>query len=161
MVREIIFRDVERWFLLAFLAHFALVGALYVLLTIQRQRAVRAGTVKVGDFVRANADPALSARVQRNLSNQFEAPVFAYFAAAVLLWAGAVSAFDVAAARDSLAVLRLESVADAPEFARALAGVLAHLARGGDLTDDFARARRTLGGLTRVPNGDWSRVAPP
>ena len=78
-----------------------------------------------------------------------------------LLAAAATAGVDPASTRDSLAVLRLESVADAPDFARALAGVLAHLARGGDLTDDFARARRTLGGLARVPNGDWSRVAPP
>ena len=97
-MREIILRDVERWFLLAFLTHFATVAALYVVLTAQRQLAVRVGAVRVSDFVRANADPALSQRVQRNLSNQFEAPVFAYFAAAVLLWAGAVSSFDVAAA---------------------------------------------------------------
>ena len=33
-----------------------------------------------------------------NLANQFEAPVFAYFAATVLLWAGAVGVYDVAAA---------------------------------------------------------------
>ena len=39
-----------------------------------------------------------SSRVQRNLSNQFEAPMFAYFAAAVLLAASAVQWWDVAAA---------------------------------------------------------------
>ncbi len=78
-----------------------------------------------------------------------------------LLAAAATAATDVAATRDSLAVLRLESVVDAPDFARALAAVLSHLARGGDLTDDFWRARRTLGGLVRVPSGDWSRVGPP
>ena len=78
-----------------------------------------------------------------------------------LLAAAATAATDVAATRDSLAVLRLESVVDAPDFARALAAVLSHLARGGDLTDDFSRARRTLGGLVRVPSGDWSRVGPP
>ncbi len=78
-----------------------------------------------------------------------------------LLAAAATAGVDVAMTRDSLAVLRLESVADAPDFARALAAVLAHLTRGGDLTDDFSRARRTLGGLVRVPSGDWSRVGPP
>lgn len=91
-------RGPERLFLLAFLGHFALVVALYVLLTYQRMMAVRAGRSVVGDFVRANGDASGSARVQRNLANQFEAPMFAYFAAAVLLWAGAVGAFDVAAA---------------------------------------------------------------
>lgn len=91
-------RGPERLFLLAFLGHFALVVALYVLLTYQRMMAVRAGRSAVADFVRANGDASASARVQRNLANQFEAPMFAYFAAAVLLWAGAVGAFDVAAA---------------------------------------------------------------
>lgn len=91
-------RGPERLFLLAFLGHFALVVALYVLLTYQRMTAVRAGKAAVVDFVRSNGDPAMSARVQRNLANQFEAPMFAYFAAAVLLWAGAVGPFDVAAA---------------------------------------------------------------
>lgn len=91
-------RGPERLFLLAFLGHFALVVALYVLLTYQRMMAVRAGRSAVADFVKANGDASGSARVQRNLANQFEAPMFAYFAAAVLLWAGAVGAFDVAAA---------------------------------------------------------------
>ena len=91
-------RDMERLFLLAFLGHFALVCGLYVLLTVLRMKAVRAGQAKAGDFVRASGDPPASARVQRNLANQFEAPVFAYFAAAVLLWAGAVGVYDVAAA---------------------------------------------------------------
>jgi hypothetical protein len=91
-------RDVERLFLMPFVGHFALVVVLYVLLTVLRMRAVRAGRAKVGDFVRAGGDPPLSARVQRNLANQFEAPVIAYFAAAVLLWAGAVDTADVIAA---------------------------------------------------------------
>ncbi len=91
-------RGPERLFLLAFLGHFALVVALYALLTYQRMKAVRAGKAAVGDFVRSSGDPPAAARVRRNLANQFEAPMFAYFAAAVLLWAGAVGAFDVAAA---------------------------------------------------------------
>lgn len=88
----------ERLFLLAFLGHFALVCALYVALTWERKRAVRAGSSKVGDFVRNSGDPPAAARIRRNLANQFEAPMFAYFAAAVLLWAGAVGTADVAAA---------------------------------------------------------------
>lgn len=91
-------RGSERLFLLAFLGHFALVVALYVLLTYQRMKAVGAGKAAVGDFVRQTGDPASSARVQRNLANQFEAPMFTYFAAAVLLWAGAVATYDVVAA---------------------------------------------------------------
>ena len=91
-------RGPERLFLLAMLGHFALVVALYVVLTYQRMKAVRAGKAAVGDFVRSSGDPASSARVQRNLANQFEAPMFFYFAAAVLLWAGAVGPFEVAAA---------------------------------------------------------------
>jgi hypothetical protein len=91
-------RGPERFFLLAFVGHFALVVALYVLLTYQRMTAVRAGRAAMADFVKPSGDPSSAARVRRNLANQFEAPMFAYFAAAVLLWAGAVGPFDVAAA---------------------------------------------------------------
>lgn len=91
-------RDIDRWFLLPLLGHAGLVCCLYVLLTVQRMRAVQAGKAKVGDFVRASGDPPLAARVRRNLSNQFEAPVLAYFAAIVLLWAQAVIWLDVAVA---------------------------------------------------------------
>ncbi len=91
-------RGPERLFLLAFVGHFVLVVALYVLLTYQRMKAVRAGKSVVGDFARSSGDPPSAARVRRNLANQFEAPMFAYFAATVLLWTGAVATFDVAAA---------------------------------------------------------------
>ncbi len=85
-------------FLVPFLGHFALVGVLLVVLTIQRVGAVLAGEVKVNDYVRANGDAPRSRRVQRNLANQFELPMFAYFAAAVLIAANAVQQSDVIAA---------------------------------------------------------------
>lgn len=91
-------RYIDRYFLIPFVGHFALVCGLYVLLTLQRMRAVRARQAKVGDFVSASGDPPAAARVRRNLANQFEAPVFAYFAAAVLLWAGEVARYDLIAA---------------------------------------------------------------
>ena len=91
-------RDVERLFLLPFLGHFALVCILYAFLTYRRMTAVRVGDAHVGDFVKASGDPPSSARIRRNLANQFEAPVLAYFAATVLLWAGAVGVYDIAAA---------------------------------------------------------------
>ena len=84
-------------FLLPCLGHFALVCGLYVWLTIVRQRAVRAGEARLSDFVRADADPARAKRIQRNLSNQFELPLFAYFAAALLISWKAVGWVDVAA----------------------------------------------------------------
>ena len=85
-------------FLTPFLLHFAVVVALYAALTVARLNAVRAGRAAFGDFARAGGDPPVAARIQRNLSNQFEAPVFAYFAALFLLWRGEVGGFDVAAA---------------------------------------------------------------
>lgn len=91
-------RDIDRLFLLPFLGHFALVVCLYAWLTVQRMRSVREGEAKVGDFVRSSGDPPNAARVRRNLSNQFEAPIFAYFAVVVLLWGQAVVWIDIAAA---------------------------------------------------------------
>ena len=85
-------------FLVPFLGHFALVGVLLVVLTIQRVGAVMAGEVTVNDYARANGDAARSRRVQRNLGNQFELPMFAYFAAAVLIATSTVTESDIIAA---------------------------------------------------------------
>jgi hypothetical protein len=85
-------------FLLPFLGHVALVGVLLVVLTIQRVGAVLAGEAKVDDYARAGGDAPRSRRVQRNLSNQFELPLFAYFAAAVLIATQSVGFTDIVAA---------------------------------------------------------------
>jgi hypothetical protein len=85
-------------FLVPFLGHFALVVFLYALLTWRRLDAVKRGAAKMGDYVRAGGDTPEAARVRRNLSNQFEAPLFAYFAALFLLWSQSLTWFDVIAA---------------------------------------------------------------
>ena len=85
-------------FLTPFLLHFAVVVALYAWLTAARAAAVRQGRAAFADFARAGGDPPAAARIARNLSNQFEAPMFAWFAALFLLWRGEVVSFDVAAA---------------------------------------------------------------
>jgi hypothetical protein len=77
-----------------------------------------------------------------------------------LLAAVSLLAADATAARDSLAVLRLESVGDAREFADALSATLDALQGGRDLTPSLVRARRALGGVTRLPSGLWSRGTP-
>jgi hypothetical protein len=64
---------------------------------------------------------------------------------------------DVSAARDSLALLRAEALADAPAFASALARVLDALTAGGDATAVFVEARRVLGNVLRAPASPWSR----
>ncbi len=85
-------------FVMPFLGHFALVCLLYAWLTLVRQRAMRAGEAKLSDFVRADGDPISAKSIQRNLSNQFELPMFAYFAATLLIvWKG-ITWFDVGAA---------------------------------------------------------------
>ncbi len=78
-----------------------------------------------------------------------------------LLSAALLALTDAGAARDSVAVMRLESLADAPEFANALGEVVERLRTGGDGTDAFVRARRVLGGVSRAPDAAWSRVGPP
>lgn len=88
----------DQLFLLPFLGHFALVAGLYIWLTWERQTALRKGEIKPAAFVNANADPERSKRVARNLSNQFELPVFALFAAAVIYQSGRIEAIDIAAA---------------------------------------------------------------
>ena len=78
--------------------HFGLVVGLYVLLTGARLVVVRRGEASKADFARADGDPRLSARIQRNLANQFEAPVFAWIGAGVLIATGSVTILDMAAA---------------------------------------------------------------
>jgi hypothetical protein len=56
---------------------------LYALLTAVRLDAVRARRAALRDFVRADGDTPLGARVARNLANQFELPMFAWIAVAI------------------------------------------------------------------------------
>lgn len=91
-------RPIDAAFLIPFLLHFGIVVALYAALTVARIAAVRGGDAVLADFARAGGDPPVAARIARNLANQFEAPLFAYFAALFLLWLGEVQSFDVIAA---------------------------------------------------------------
>ena len=84
--------------LLPLFLHFGLVGLLYAVLTWARVVTVRRGEARTADFARADGDARMSARVQRNLANQFEAPVFAWVGALVLILTGHVTTTDIAAA---------------------------------------------------------------
>ena len=84
--------------LLPLFGHFGLVVLLYVALTWARLMAVRNGAATKGDFARADGDPPPSARIQRNLANQFEAPVFVWIAGLLLILTGHVTGWDIAAA---------------------------------------------------------------
>ena len=80
------------------LGHFGLVVLLYVWLTVARMQAIRAKQADLSDFARAGGDPKSSNRIQRNLANQFEAPLFVYFAAVYLITSNAIGFIDVMAA---------------------------------------------------------------
>jgi hypothetical protein len=84
--------------LLPLFLHFGLVFGLYAALTWARLTAVRRGEATKNDFARADGDPPAPARIQRNLANQFEAPIFAWIAALLLILTSAVTVQDVAAA---------------------------------------------------------------
>ena len=84
--------------LLPLFLHFGLVVGLYAALTWTRLVAVRRGEAAKDDFARADGDPPASARIQRNLANQFEAPVFVWIAALLLILTAQVNAWDVTAA---------------------------------------------------------------
>lgn len=84
--------------LLPLFLHFGLIVCLYVALTWARLVVVRRGQASKNDFARADGDPPLSARLQRNLANQFEAPVFAWIAAVLLTLTSTVTVWDIAAA---------------------------------------------------------------
>ncbi|HYC98072.1 MAPEG family protein [Brevundimonas sp.] len=84
--------------LLPLFLHFGLVTGLYAALTWARLVTVRRGAASKNDFARADGDPPLSARFQRNLANQFEAPVFAWIGALLLILTAQATTWDVAAA---------------------------------------------------------------
>ena len=84
--------------LLPLFLHFGLIVVLYAALTGARLVAVRRGDATKVDFARADGDPPVSARIQRNLANQFEAPVFVWIASLVLILTDRLTAWDVAAA---------------------------------------------------------------
>lgn len=84
--------------LLPLFLHFGLVVILYAALTGRRLVAVRRGDAAKIDFARADGDPPVSARIQRNLANQFEAPVFVWVASLVLILTDRLTAWDVVAA---------------------------------------------------------------
>jgi len=84
--------------LLPLFLHFGLVAFLYAALTWARLVTVRRGEARKGDFARADGNAPLSARFQRNLANQFEAPVFAWIGAGVLILIAEANMLDVAAA---------------------------------------------------------------
>ena len=66
-----------------------------------------------------------------------------------LLSAALLLTRDANAGRDSLALLRLESLTDAPRLAAALNDALEVVRRGGDVTSVLIRARRAIGGGTK------------
>jgi len=84
--------------LLPLFLHFGLVAFLYAALTWARLVTVHRGEARKGDFARADGDAPLSARFQRNLANQFEAPLFAWIGAGVLILTAEANTLDVAAA---------------------------------------------------------------
>ena len=84
--------------LLPLFLHFGLVVGLYAALTWARLVAVRQGEASKNDFARADGDPPASARIQRNLANQFEAPMFVWIAALLLILFDRVTIWDLAAA---------------------------------------------------------------
>lgn len=77
-----------------------------------------------------------------------------------LVAAAQLVASDASAARDSLAVLRVDALGDSPAFAAAVGAVLDALDGHGNATDAFVRARRVLGGVVRTEAGAWSRGVP-
>jgi hypothetical protein len=76
-----------------------------------------------------------------------------------LVAAAVLATRDWPAARDSLTLLRVESLADAPAFAAALAGII-DMPNGTDASAAFTAARRVLGTVVRTTPSAWSRGVP-
>jgi len=68
------------------IAHAALVFFLYWLLSRRRFEAVRAGSIKAGDFRENRQEPPESLLVNNNIKNQFELPIL-FYAVSLALYA--------------------------------------------------------------------------
>ena len=71
---------------------------LYVWLTVARRAAVKRGAVKYGSFAFNRDEPKDVARIRLNLANQFELPLFFFFAVGVLIALNRVNGIDIAVA---------------------------------------------------------------
>lgn len=78
-----------------------------------------------------------------------------------LVRAAGLVATNALAARDTVALLRVESLGDDPAFAAALTQLLAAMDRGGDVTGPVVQARRVLGNVVRTRATVWSRGVTP
>ena len=65
-------------------AHAALVFFLYLLLSIKRAQAVKAGSIDAGDFRENRQEPPESLLINNNIKNQFELPVLFHAACLAL-----------------------------------------------------------------------------
>ncbi|WP_394690553.1 MAPEG family protein [Hoeflea sp.] len=80
------------------IAQVLLTYAIYILVSVRRIGAVKAGTAKPSDFKVPFVDPEPSASVVRNLANQFELPVLFYVACISLYVTGGAGTAAVAVA---------------------------------------------------------------
>ncbi|WP_421778877.1 MAPEG family protein [Hoeflea sp.] len=67
------------------MAQILLIYAIYILVSVRRIGAIKAGKAKPADFKTPFVEPEASAVAVRNLSNQFELPVL-FFAASISLY---------------------------------------------------------------------------
>lgn len=77
------------------IAHAALVIALYLLLALRRQEAVKAGDAKTSQFRENRDEPQQSLFIRNNLANQFELPVLFHAVCLALYATGGASTFAV------------------------------------------------------------------
>jgi len=83
------------WILWPVAAHLSLVLTLYLWLTLARGRAVQRGETAYSDFQFGDGESREAARISRNLSYQFEAPVLFHLLALTLFVSGAVSGAQI------------------------------------------------------------------
>ncbi|TCD13313.1 MAPEG family protein [Oricola cellulosilytica] len=79
------------------IAQIALTYGVYVVMSMRRVRAIRAGEARGQDF-KIPKDPELSASAARNVENQFELPVLFYVVCLALYQTSSVDAVTVALA---------------------------------------------------------------
>lgn len=88
----------DQLFVLPFIGHFILIICLYIYLTYLRKLAVKNKETEISNYAEANSDTPISKFVARNLSNQFELPIYAYLAATIIYMFNLINLYDLIAA---------------------------------------------------------------
>ncbi len=86
------------WILLPVFGHLVWIFILFVMVSVKRMQATKAGSLSIDELAHNGREPEQSRRWARNLDNQFQVPMLFYALVALLFATEAVTAAQIALA---------------------------------------------------------------